>query len=110
MYASVDIDSAEATNQITLPQSAITYNAYGDTVFVVLQGAADAQGKAKSTVQQRFIQLGATRGDQVAVQSGVAAGDVIVTAGQIKLRNGASVVINNSVTPAADSSPTPPNE
>jgi membrane fusion protein, multidrug efflux system len=110
MYANVDIDSAEATSQITLPQTAITYNAYGDTVFVVQQGAADAQGKARSTVQQRFVRLGPTRGDQVAVQSGIAAGDVVVTAGQIKLHNGASVVINNSVTPANDSSPTPPNE
>jgi membrane fusion protein, multidrug efflux system len=110
MYANVDIDSSEAASQLTLPQTAITYNAYGDTVFVVQDGGVDGQGKAKSIVQQRFVKLGATRGDQVAVQSGIAAGDVVVTAGQIKLRNGASVVINNSITPGNDISPTPPNE
>ena len=110
MYANVEIDSANATSQITLPQTAITYNAYGDTVFIVQKSGADAQGKSKSVVEQRFVKLGATRGDQVAVLSGIAAGDVIVTAGQMKLRNGSPVIINNSITPANDASPTPPNE
>jgi membrane fusion protein (multidrug efflux system) len=62
------------------------------------------------TVQQRFVQLGATRGDQVAVLSGISAGDVVVTAGQMKLRNGSPVVVNNSVTPPNAISPSPPNE
>lgn len=110
MYANVAIDSGDAINQITLPQAAITYNPYGDTVFVVQQSGIDENGKPKSVVQQRFVQLGATRGDQVAVQSGIAAGDVVVTGGQLKLRNGAAVVVNNSITPANDISPTPPNE
>jgi membrane fusion protein (multidrug efflux system) len=110
MYANVEIDNGDATNQVTLPQTAITYNPYGDTVFVVKQNGVDGNGKPKSIAQQTFVQLGATRGDQVAVQSGVAVGDVIVTAGQLKLRNGAAVVVNNSITPANDASPTPPNE
>ena len=67
MYANVDIDSAEATNEITLPQTAITYNPYGDTVFVVQTSGVDGKGKPKSIAQQRFVRLGATRGDQVAV-------------------------------------------
>jgi len=110
MYATVLIESGEPTTAITLPQTAITKNPYGDTVFVVQQGAADANGKANSTVQQRFVTLGATRGDQVAVLSGVAAGDVVVTAGQMKLRNGISVTVNNAVEPRNDISPTPPNQ
>jgi membrane fusion protein, multidrug efflux system len=110
MYANVEIDDGEATMQITVPQTAITYNPYGDTVFLVQQSGVDDKGKPKLTVQQRFVQLGATRGDQVAVRSGVAAGDVVVTSGQMKLRNGSPVVVNNRVTPSNDSSPTPPNE
>jgi membrane fusion protein, multidrug efflux system len=110
MYASVEIDSAEATSEIALPQTAITYNAYGDTVFVVRQDGVDASGKPKSVAEQRFVQLGPTRGDQVAVRSGIKAGDVIVVAGQMKLRNGTAVVVNNAVNPANDISPTPPNE
>ncbi|MEP6548787.1 MAG: efflux RND transporter periplasmic adaptor subunit [Gammaproteobacteria bacterium] len=110
MYANVEIDSGDAANQITLPQSAITYNPYGDTVFVVHENGVDEHGQAKSVAQQRFIKLGATRGDQVAVLSGIAAGDVVVTGGQLKLRNGAAVLVNNSVNPTDDASPQPPNE
>jgi membrane fusion protein (multidrug efflux system) len=101
MYANVAVDNGSATMQLTLPQSAITYNAYGDTVYLV---------QKNHTVLQRFIQVGDTRGDQVAVKSGVAAGDEVVTGGQLKLRNGASVVVNNKVVPTNDAHPTPPNE
>jgi len=110
MYANVEIDSAEAASELALPQTAITYNAYGDTVFVVRQDGVDPLGKPKSVAEQRFVQLGPTRGDQVAVRSGIAAGDVIVIAGQMKLRNGTPVVVNNAVQPANEISPTPPNE
>jgi membrane fusion protein (multidrug efflux system) len=110
MFATVEIDNGAATTQITLPQAAITYNPYGDTVFVVQHSGTDDKGKPKLAVQQRFVQLGATRGDQVAVTSGVAAGDEIVVAGQMKLRNGSFIVVDNSVTPANAISPSPPNE
>jgi membrane fusion protein (multidrug efflux system) len=101
MYANVRIDNGAATPQITLPQAAITYNPFGDTVYVV---------QKNGTVLQRFVQLGDTRGDQVAVKSGVAVGDEIVTAGQMKLRNGAAIHVNNQVVPSNDLNPTPPNE
>jgi membrane fusion protein (multidrug efflux system) len=61
-------------------------------------------------VKQRFIKLGETRGDQVAVLSGVAKGDVVVTAGQLKLRNGVHVAVNNAIQPSNQPNPTPPNE
>ena len=61
-------------------------------------------------MQQRFVKLGATRGDQVAVVSGLAPGDEVVSAGQMKLRNGTAVVVNNTVQPSNDPNPTPPNE
>jgi len=108
MFASVAIDAGAATNEITLPQTAITYNPYGNTVFVVEHTTSG--GKSRDTVQQHFVKLGDTRGDQVAVLSGIAAGDVVVSAGQIKLRNGTAVVINNAVQPTDESKPTPPNE
>ncbi|HXA36034.1 MAG TPA: efflux RND transporter periplasmic adaptor subunit [Steroidobacteraceae bacterium] len=110
MYASVRIDAGDASNYITLPQTAITYNPYGDTVFVVEQSGFDAGGKPRSIVQQRFVTLGPTRGDQVAVLSGLKVGEIVVTAGQLKLRNGTAVVINNTVTPTNDTNPHPPNE
>ena len=110
MYANVEIDNGTATTEITLPQSAITYNPYGDTVYVVQKNGADDKGNAHLTAQQRFVKLGSTRGDQVAVKSGIKAGEEIVTAGQVKLRNGSPIVVNNQVTPNDDAHPTPPNE
>jgi membrane fusion protein, multidrug efflux system len=79
-------------------------------VYLVQHGGAGADGKPKDTVLQRFVKLGATRGDQIAIQSGVNEGDIVVSAGQMKLRNGTAVVINNSVLPTDSSHPTPPNE
>jgi membrane fusion protein (multidrug efflux system) len=110
MYASVLIDNGDARPQITLPQSAITYNPYGDTVFLVEHRGTDADGKAAAVVQQRFVKLGATRGDQVAVESGLQAGDVVVSAGQLKLHNGTAVVVDNAIRPADAPAPSPPNE
>jgi membrane fusion protein, multidrug efflux system len=110
MFANVEIDSGDATSQITLPQTAITYNPYGDTVYLVQHRNIDANGHSKDTVVQRFVKLGSRRGDQVAVQSGVKPGDLVVSAGQMKLRNGTAVVINNEVLPADDSNPSPANE
>ena len=110
MYASVLIDNGDARPQITLPQSAITYNPYGDTVFLVEHRGTDADGKPAAVAQQRFVKLGATRGDQVAVESGLQAGDVVVSAGQLKLHNGTAVVVDNAIRPADAPAPSPPNE
>jgi membrane fusion protein (multidrug efflux system) len=110
MYATVEINNGAARSLVTVPQTAISYNPYGDVVYVVEKGGNDDQGHPKLTVQQHFVKLGPTRGDQVAIESGVSAGDVVVTQGQMKLRNGAPVTINNSTTPSNDPAPTPPNE
>jgi membrane fusion protein (multidrug efflux system) len=109
MYATVEIDNGPVQSLITLPQTAISYNPYGDVVYVVENHGADAKGQPQLFVQQRFVKLGPTRGDQVAVESGLSAGDVVVTAGQLKLHNGTPVIVNNSVTPSDNPAPTPPN-
>jgi membrane fusion protein (multidrug efflux system) len=79
-------------------------------VFIVEQHGTDDKGKPRYTAQQRLVKLGATRGDQVAIEDGVRAGEIVVAAGQIKLRNGSSVVINNDVLPEDLANPNPPNE
>lgn len=109
MYANVEVDSGAARSEITLPQTAITYNPYGDTVFVVSQNGTDAQGHAKLVAQQRFVTLSDTRGDQVAIQSGLKVGEVVVIAGQMKLHNGSIVLIDNHLLPPDSANPTPPN-
>jgi membrane fusion protein (multidrug efflux system) len=107
MYATVEIATGSSQNYVTLPQTAITYNPYGDTVYVVDNKGAGADGKPQLTARQTFITIGPTRGDQVAVLKGVEDGDTVVTAGQIKLHNGSLVLIDNSVTPTADAAPVP---
>ena len=109
MFATVAIDSSDSSTELTLSQTCITYNPYGDTVYVLLHGRG-ADGKPKDTVEQHFVKLGATRGDQVAVLSGINEGDIVVSAGQIKLRSGATVIVNNTVQPTNDANPAPPNE
>ena len=108
MFVHVDVDTGDKHKVLTLPQTAITYNPYGSTVFVVEPAsAASAAAGAKPSVKQIFVTTGPTRGDQVAVLSGVDAGQQVVTSGQIKLKNGTEVVIDNQVVPTDNPNPTP---
>jgi membrane fusion protein (multidrug efflux system) len=126
MFTKVAVDSGSQQRYLTLPQTAISYAPYGDTVFVVHQGQPPASGddgkpaKASANaakekdknapdhyVQQVVVTVGPTRGDQVAVLSGIKAGDVVVTSGQLKLRNDTPVNINNKVEPAFSPNPHP---
>ena len=108
MFGSVDVLQPKEDRFLVLPQSAIVYNPYGNAVYVVKQ-EKDDQGSSVLVVRQRFVQLGETRGDQVAVLKGVAVGEQVVTAGQLKLRNGVTVQINNTVQPDNNAAPTLPN-
>jgi len=111
MFATLDIDTGAKQRLITLPQTAIAYNPYGDTVYIVVdKGGKNATGQPNLIAQQTFVTTGATRGDQVAVLKGIKAGDIIVSAGQIKLHNDIPVLINNSVQPLNDKHPDVPNQ
>ena len=108
MYATVEIPIGAPENLITLPQTAISFSPYGDTVYIVDDKGAGADGKPQLVARQSFITTGATRGDQVAVLKGIGEGDLIVTSGQLKLHNGSSVLIDNTVAPTADAAPSVP--
>jgi membrane fusion protein, multidrug efflux system len=105
MFTRVAVIAGDVKHYLTLPQTAITYNPYGATVFLAQKkpGASDKDLIA----QQSFVTLGPTRGDQVAVLKGVSEGDMVVTSGQLKLINGAPLIVDNSVTPANDRDPSP---
>ncbi len=106
MFATVQITSGGPERLLTLPQTAISYNPYGNTVFV-LEERKGAGGKTELVAQQKFVTTGPTRGDQVAVLSGLAEGETVVSAGQIKLRNGSTVTVNNSIQPSNQPAPKP---
>ena len=103
MFAKVSVDVGNEQPRLTLPQAAIVYNPYGDTVYVV----QPSKGKEPPTVKQTFVTVGETRGDQVAILKGIEPGTVVVTSGQIKLKNDAPIAIDNSVKPADSAHPAP---
>jgi membrane fusion protein (multidrug efflux system) len=107
MYASVSIAAGDKQRYVTLPQTAVTYNPYGETVYIVDDKGNDPQGRPQLAASQVFVTAGSKRGDQVAIVSGVEEGQAIVTAGQMKLRNGTPVMIDNSIRPTADANPIP---
>jgi membrane fusion protein (multidrug efflux system) len=103
MFANVTMQAGPVHRYITLPNAAIVYNPYGSLVYVVDQGKP-------ATVHQVLIRTGPTRGDQIAVTQGLADGQTVVTAGQIKLRQGSAIIVNNTVQPLDDPEPHPPEE
>jgi membrane fusion protein (multidrug efflux system) len=110
MFAAVQVQAGQAEHHITLPKTAVTYNPYGETVFLVEQSAQGAKGQAELIAKQAFVTVGETRGDQVAVLEGVKAGDTVVTSGQLKLKNGSPVTINNEVQPSNEAAPRPTDD
>ncbi|NKF22776.1 efflux RND transporter periplasmic adaptor subunit [Solimonas sp. C16B3] len=146
MFAKVQLESGAPQQYLTLPQTAIAYNPYGETVYVVVKrsdadkvdahkpaamveaeridadnaklnakaddakkkpAADDGKSPDDLVAYQVFVTVGPSRGGQVAILDGLKAGDVVVTSGQLKLQNGATVVVNNSVQPAASPDPQP---
>ena len=107
MYATVAIDVGAPEHNVTLPATAIAYNSYGSTVFLVDDKGKTDDGKPNLVARQVFVTTGATRGDQVSIMNGVKEGDTVVIAGQVKLRNGVSVLIDNKIVPKSDANPVP---
>jgi membrane fusion protein (multidrug efflux system) len=108
MFVEAEVTLGPSQTVVALPASAISYAPYGDSVFVVAE-LSGADGQTYRGVRQQIVKLGAARGDQVAILSGVKAGDEVVTSGVFKLRNGAAVQINNTVRPGNSVAPRPGN-
>jgi len=107
MYATIKIQAGKPERHLTIPRTAITFNPYGETVYVVRAQGAAPDGKPALSVQQTFVVLGPSRGDQIAVLKGVKEGERVVTGGQLKLKSGSLVVIDNRVQPLNDAHPAP---
>lgn len=97
MFANVEVLLSGSAHTVVLPAAAIVYNPYGNFVYVVKDGVA----------HQRFVQTGPQRGNLIAIASGLQSGETVVTSGQIKLRSGIPVRIDNSAAPSDNPAPTP---
>jgi len=109
MFVQAEVELGPRDRVLVLPASAISYAPYGDSVFVV-GDLKSPQGKTYRGVRQQIVKLGPARGDQIAVLSGIKAGDEVVTSGLFKLRNNAPVQVNNTVQPDNNPAPTPENK
>jgi membrane fusion protein (multidrug efflux system) len=107
MFVEAQLTQGAKQTVVMLPTSAIAYAPFGDSVFIIEDVKSPDGTKTYKGVRQQFVKLGGSRGDQVAVVTGVKPGEEIVTSGVFKLRPGAAVVVNNSVQPANSSNPNP---
>ena len=106
MFVNTELPLASKSSHIVLPATAIQYAPYGDMVYVI-QEIKGPDGKQYRGVQQRVVKVGESRGDRVAILSGINPGEEVVTSGVFKLRPGIHVQVNNSIEPANSESPNP---
>jgi membrane fusion protein (multidrug efflux system) len=107
MFVKIDIVLPQRSKTLVIPGSAVSYAPYGDSVFVIENKKDPKTGKKSQTLRQAFVRIGEARGDFVSVTQGLKAGDVVVSTGVFKLRNGMPVTINNDLAPKPQLSPTP---
>jgi membrane fusion protein (multidrug efflux system) len=106
MFVEVELPVGQPREVVPLPASAINYAPYGDSVFVVVD-MKDAKGNSYRGVRQQIVKIEGSRGDQVAITSGLNPGDEVVSSGVFRLRNGAPIQVNNTVKPGNSASPKP---
>ena len=106
MFVQVELPVGQSREVVPVPASAINYAPYGDSVFVVTE-MKDPKGNTYRGVRQQVVKVEGSRGDQVAVTSGLNPGDEVVSSGVFRLRNGAPIQVNNAVKPANSTSPKP---
>lgn len=100
MFAAIAVEQTPIPGVVVLPSTAISYSLYGNTVFIIEKdkdGKKDSNGNVELLARRVFITTGEEDGNYTVILSGVKAGDVVVSSGEVKLQNGARVVINNSV-------------
>ena len=109
MFARVQLVLPESKPLLVIPATAVLHAPYGDSVFVITDVRDEKSGVTAKQAQMTTVRLGETRGDFVAVTTGLQAGQTIATSGVFKLRNGSPVAVDNTLAPDAQSAPRPPN-
>lgn len=116
MFANLTVTTGEPAAVLTLPRTAIVYSLYGDDVFVVTAaphareqgGLSESGGSSGLIVERRVVRVGPARGERVAIEDGLRAGERVVTAGQIKLQAYSPVTLDETpALPAPSETPRP---
>jgi membrane fusion protein (multidrug efflux system) len=107
MFAKAEVMLPEKHKTLVVPGSAISYAPFGDSVFVIEKKKDEKTGKESQVIRQQFVRVGEARGDLVAITQGLKAGEIVVSTGVFKLRNGMTVTINNDLAPNPQVHPNP---
>ena len=107
MFAKAEVTLPEKHKALVIPGSAVSYAPFGDSVFVIEKKKDEKTGKESQAIRQQFVRVGESRGDLVSVTEGLKAGEIVVSTGVFKLRNGMAVTINNELAPKPQTNPTP---
>lgn len=107
MFAKVELELPQKQKTLVVPGSAISYAPFGNSVFVIEKKKDEKTGKETETIRQQFVRVGEARGDLVAITEGLKPGELVVSTGVFKLRNGMVVTINNELAPKPQVNPTP---
>lgn len=106
MFTNVVMDIGKPKSYITLPVMAVTFNPYGALVYLLTKTNQTVDNRPVWKAQQQFVDTGDARGNQIAITKGIKIGEMVVTSGQLKLKNGSLVTIDNAVQPSDSSNPT----
>jgi membrane fusion protein (multidrug efflux system) len=121
MFVNIEIILPQQSRVTAVPLTSVVHAPYGDSVFIVEPKEQAPPGKTEEPegagaaapspllARQQFVRLGPTRGDFVAVVSGVTPGQEVVSSGAFKLRNGVPIAVKNEVQAAPELSPNPEN-
>jgi membrane fusion protein (multidrug efflux system) len=114
MFVTAEVVVGQGNPVIAIPASSISYAPYGDSIFIVeeikpkaAEGQKAEEVKPYKGVRQQFVKLGPSRGDLVAVLTGLKPGEEVVTSGVFKLRDGVAVQVNNTHQPGSNPAPKP---
>ncbi|MCG7881514.1 MAG: efflux RND transporter periplasmic adaptor subunit [Candidatus Thiodiazotropha taylori] len=110
MFANVEVILSDDEEVLAIPATAVLYAPYGDTVFVIDEVEDEKSGEKQLVLRQQVIRLGASRGDFVAVVTGLEEEEKVVTSGVFKLRPKMAVIVDNALAPEAKMEPAPENE
>jgi membrane fusion protein (multidrug efflux system) len=115
MFANVGVLEGKPKDHVTVPRTAVTYGLYGDSVWVVKESPPEPEKTAavgadtpvptpQLTAERRFVRVGPSQGDEVAILEGIKAGEQVITSGQLKLHPDTAIKIDNArpLTPQAE--------
>ncbi|MFL6811496.1 MAG: efflux RND transporter periplasmic adaptor subunit [Bradyrhizobium canariense] len=104
MFVTTTVVLPDKPAVVTVPETAVDYTLYGDSVFVITE-KKEADGKTSLSAVRTFVQTGNRVEGRVEIVKGVKPGDKVVAVGQLKLQSGAAVSISTDPAPQIPAQP-----